>query len=365
MKRQTPLVSIVLPNLNYYPFLEERIRSILSQTFENLECIVIDGYSSDGSWAFFQKTAAKDPRMRLYQEPPRGIYDAWNKGIERARGEYVAIATSDDTMDARFLEKMIEALEACPSAGIAHCCLTIIDEEGKPRSAEHQWAQWKKVLFYGDWIRKYHLRRCPFDAIVHAGFSTVYSSVTQLLIRKSLFDRVGLFTDRFGTVSDFEWELRASLNTDTVHVPHYLATWRVHANRATDNAFLNTAAFFEILLRMVDSACRRNNGFAIPRNDLKRVYFARYMEKLRKEMDTGFPFQRLRMLTRAVNLCPLLTLRYIIKKVLPRVKPPVDAAETVMSILSKFPDARIDPIPEIALLEGNPLRGSLRDAAAI
>ena len=116
----------------------------------------------------------------------------------------------------------------------------------------------------GDWIRKYHLRRRPFDAIVHAGFSTVYSSIIQLVIRKTLFERVGLFTDRFGSVSDFEWELRASMKTDTVHVPYYLSDWRVHADQATDNPFHNTSAFFEKLLLMVDAACKRNPGLRCP-----------------------------------------------------------------------------------------------------
>ncbi len=92
-----PLVSICLPNLNTRPFLEERMETILAQTFADWELIVCDSHSEDGSWEFFQKFAG-DPRIRLHQVPPRRDLRRLERMPEaRAGTPYCYIATSDDT----------------------------------------------------------------------------------------------------------------------------------------------------------------------------------------------------------------------------------------------------------------------------
>jgi glycosyltransferase involved in cell wall biosynthesis len=344
MCNRFPLVSIVVPNLNYLSFLKDRIASILAQTYTHWECIVIDGQSTDGSWAFFQKTAERDSRFRIYQEPPNGIYDAWNKGIERAQGDYVYIATSDDTMMPDFLEKMLMALQACPTAGIAHCCLTLIDENGDTLPTG-QWNQWKKIRFFGDWINRYHIRRFPHDALLHSVFTTVYSSVTQLLIRKSLFDKVGLFENGFGPISDFEWGLNASLNTDTVHVPLYLATWRCHKDQATDNEYKNRSSYFDQLLTMIDSAYRKGGGTGIPKRDLKGYYFNCYFRKLRNENPADTLFNLLGNLCKGLKRSPSLMLSFLLQKFAGDHMKSLSGEIAARSLLAKYPAAAILPMP--------------------
>src|SRR4051812_14174622 len=116
-----PKVSILIPSLNARPFLQPRIDSILAQTDPDWEAIVLDSHSTDGSWESFQSVAARDPRFRLYQVPPEGVYAALNRGIELATGEFLCVATCDDTMTAEFLAAMTEALARCPAAGIVAC----------------------------------------------------------------------------------------------------------------------------------------------------------------------------------------------------------------------------------------------------
>src|ERR1700747_2800360 len=101
-------VSIILPNLNTpLPFLKERVRSILAQTNTNWECIIVDGFSDNGSWEYLVEIAAKDKRFILNQFKKEGIYKAWNCGIELAKGEYIYIATSDDTMEPNCIEELV------------------------------------------------------------------------------------------------------------------------------------------------------------------------------------------------------------------------------------------------------------------
>lgn len=228
-----PKVSICIPNLNNRPYLPERFETIFNQTFQDLELIVCDNHSEDGAWEFFQEQAARDKRIRISQAPREGLYTNWNNCIRQARGEHVYIATSDDTMSPDFLEKMVAALDKNPGCGVAHCCLDFIDEHGVKISSGHCWDNWCTTRFFGDWNKKYHVRPRGHDAVVALALKTVYLSVTQILVRRDLFDLTGMYENRWGSFGDFEWQMRAALATKTVHVPEYLATWRFHPQQAS------------------------------------------------------------------------------------------------------------------------------------
>lgn len=250
-----PRVSILLPNLNNRPFLDERLRSIVGQTLSDWELVVVDSHSTDGAWEFFQEWAARDGRIRIQQSPERGIYVNWNHAIGLARGEYVLIAPSDDTMEPDFLEHMVRALDENPDCDLAHCKLRIIDENGGP-SRTLSWDHLFSTKYFGEWMDRPHVRRAPHDGVLHCGVRTVYTSITQLLIRRRLFDRAGLFSTRFGPAADFEWGMRASLLASTVHVPRYLAHWRLHNAQSTDITQLDSALRKRQFVRMVRHAFR-------------------------------------------------------------------------------------------------------------
>jgi GT2 family glycosyltransferase len=136
-------------------------------------------------------------------------------------------------MSQDFLEKMVAALDKNPGCGVAHCCLDFIDEQGVKISGGHCWDNWFTTRFFGDWNKKYHVRPRGHDAVVALALKTVYLSVTQILVRRDLFDVTGMYESRWGSFGDFEWQMRAALATKTVHVPEYLATFRVHPKQAS------------------------------------------------------------------------------------------------------------------------------------
>ena len=226
MTTNSPKVSICLPNLNNRKYLPERLESILGQTLQDWELIVVDSYSHDGAWEFLQQAAAKDNRFRLSQAP-RGLYASWNRCIRQARGQFVYIATSDDTMSPNGLEKMAAALEAHPECGLCQCGLRLIDESGQAHPSM-LWQGFPFPRFAGSWMNRPHIRRAPLDGVLHFALETVYTSITQLLIRRSVFERVGMFDENLGSTGDFEWGMRAGLLEDCVFVPEPLATWRLH-----------------------------------------------------------------------------------------------------------------------------------------
>ncbi len=247
-----PKVSILLPNLNTRKFLRERFETILNQTLTDWELVVVDNYSDDGAWKLIQEYARKDPRIRISQAPRKGMYANWNNCIQLSKGEYIYIATSDDTMMPDCLEKMVRALEAHPECDICHCCLKHIDENGN--ETPNDWFDSRPGQFYGELMKKPHIRMAPYDGILHCALYTVYSSITQLLIRRSVFDKVGLFRTDWGSTGDFEWGMRASLVCNTVHIPEILATWRLYSEQATAHFVLESSIAHANFCEMIQAA---------------------------------------------------------------------------------------------------------------
>jgi len=279
-------VSILLPNLNHRKYLEERMQSIWAQTLKDWELVVVDGYSEDGSWEYFNDCALKDKRIRIYQYKKRGVYINFNKCIGLARGEYVYFATSDDSMEPSCLEKMVKALDEYPQCDIAHCKLRITDEKNQ-LSTRLNWDNFFIIRYFGDLINQKHIRFAPHDGLLHFSGSTVYISLTQLLIRKTLFDNVGLFLTDFGSIADYEWVMRATLLVNTVHVPEYLATWRFYGNQATSSATITRAKANGQFLKMAHHALKiskKINPSTIKNLETKDLQYNLEKEKLYFEM---------------------------------------------------------------------------------
>jgi len=229
-----PRVSICLPNLNMLPFLRQRFDTIFSQTFQDWELFVYDSHSDDGAWEFIKNLARREPRMRISQGPREGVYPAWNQCIQHTDAELIYIATSDDTMAPDCLEKLVTALERNEHCDLAQCPLIDIDETGA-RLTHPNWPQCTVFSANGmsEMLERAHVRRAPYDGLLHLTGRHVYLSITQLLIRRSLFSRIGGFPSKWGSVSDFNWEMKAGLIANTVYVPDTWASWRVHPKQAS------------------------------------------------------------------------------------------------------------------------------------
>jgi glycosyltransferase involved in cell wall biosynthesis len=282
----TVKVSILLPNLNHREYLEERMQSIWAQTLEDWELVVVDGYSHDGSWEYFNQCARKDKRIRICQYKERGVYISFNRCIQLARGEYVYFATSDDGMEPSCLEKMVKALDEYPQCDIAHCKLRIIDEKNQ-LSTRLNWDNFFITRYFGDLINRKHIRFAPHDGILHFSGSTVYISLTQILIRKTLFDNVGLFLTDFGSIADYEWVMRATLLVNTFHIPEYLATWRFHSDQVTCSDTITRAKANGQFLKMANHALKitkKINPSTIKNLEIKKLKYNLEKEKFYFQM---------------------------------------------------------------------------------
>ena len=166
----------------------------------------------------------------------------------------------DDTCAPDFLEEMVGALESVKSGrlsvggdrtgssashspqstvhssrpiDVAVCGFDVIDEDGNVQP-DHPAARWPK-RFYGEWLDVPHVRDGRTEFLLHACLGIVWWTISAVVFRRSLLDRIGLFRTDRGSQADEEWEMRAALASDIVYVPENLATWRVHGEQATAN----------------------------------------------------------------------------------------------------------------------------------
>ena len=121
-----PLVSVIVPVYNVLPFLREALDSVIHQTYRNLEIILVDDGSTDGSGEVCDEYLS-DPRVTVIHQENRGLSGARNSGLDRMAAEYVAFLDSDDAFMPEMIEKMLDGILRT-DADIAicgfHCCET-------------------------------------------------------------------------------------------------------------------------------------------------------------------------------------------------------------------------------------------------
>lgn len=132
MCEKTPLVSIVMPAYNAEKYIENAVQSVLSQTVDSWELIIVDDCSTDSTAAIASKLASGDERIHLHRNfSNKGAAESRNAGLKLCTGKYVALLDSDDLWLPDKLERQIDRLEKS-EADIVYCSYAIIDQSGKP-----------------------------------------------------------------------------------------------------------------------------------------------------------------------------------------------------------------------------------------
>ena len=182
------ILSIITINRNNASGLEKTMRSVWSQNRDDFEYIVVDGASTDGSKEAILRFAEQfGTRLKWVSEPDKGIYNAMNKGIGMASGEYIQFLNSGDSLVSdHVVDQMSEALE----------------KNGFP------------PLLYGNMIKDMPggalLRDRSFagQEITFQGFFRGTLNHSPTYIRKKLFDEYGMYDERLKIVSDWKWFLQ-------------------------------------------------------------------------------------------------------------------------------------------------------------
>src|SRR5258707_945242 len=127
-----PTVSVIVPNYNHARYLRQRIDSVLGQTLQDFELILLDDCSTDESRGILS-SYANDPRVRVeFNETNSGsTFKQWNKGARMARGRYIWFAESDDYADERLLERLVARLDDEPNSVLCYCRSWQVSAQGE------------------------------------------------------------------------------------------------------------------------------------------------------------------------------------------------------------------------------------------
>ena len=125
----TPLISVIVPVYRVEEYLERCVKSILSQTYKNLEVILVDDGSPDQCPAICDACAEKDVRVKVIHKENKGLSGARNAGIDAASGEYLAFVDSDDYVSPHFIEELYQLLQDTGCA-IGQCRFSYVKGDG-------------------------------------------------------------------------------------------------------------------------------------------------------------------------------------------------------------------------------------------
>lgn len=245
-----PLVSVVVPSFNHARYLPRRLASVSGQTLQDLEVILVDDASGDGSVEVARHH--RDPRLVVLTSPVNSgsPFATWNRGIEAATGRYVWIAESDDAADPRFLEVLVGILEARPDVGLAYSQSSLVgadDEElgsNEPYQAFLHPARWKRDYFARgrDECRRFLVR-----------MNTI-PSASAVVFRRELALEVGLADPAFRLSGDHDLWVRMLLRSDLAYVAEPLAVFRRHGASVRSGTYAD-GTFLEESLRVAATIC--------------------------------------------------------------------------------------------------------------
>ena len=198
----TPSVSVVIPSYNYGAYLPACVASVLGQEGVDLEVLIVDDRSTDGSGEVAESLATADRRVRVHHNPRNlGHIATYNLGFSLVSGEYVLLVSADDMLTPGAIARAVTLLEACPSVGFAYgWSLPFVEGEQLPRARlrTRSWSVWHGE----DWVAD----RC------RRGCNVIRSS--DALVRRSVLDEVGGYRADLPHSGDFEWWMRAALVAD-------------------------------------------------------------------------------------------------------------------------------------------------------
>jgi len=142
-----PLISVIIPAFNAAASIDATLDSVLRQTYENFEIIVVDDGSEDETAAKVERFASRGPRITLVRQHRGGIAAARNLAIERSGGEFVAPLDADDLWHPRKLELQVRSLEAAPpSVALCYCWWRNIDSRGRVLYPGPRWREEGRVF---------------------------------------------------------------------------------------------------------------------------------------------------------------------------------------------------------------------------
>ncbi|MEA3349095.1 MAG: glycosyltransferase family 2 protein [Chloroflexota bacterium] len=269
-------VTIVTPSYNQADYLEQTIRSVLGQNYPNLEYIIVDGGSSDGSVDIIRKYA--DQLAWWVSEPDSGQAEAINKGLQRASGDIVAWLNSDDLYAPGAIPQAVAEMEKRPHAGMLYGNAVSFDQSGHPLND----------LVFDDWGLK---GLVAFNIICQPA----------VFMRREILEQAGYLHESYHFLLDHHLWLRIAQLAEIGHIPSVWAFARHHADAKN---VAQAAAFSQDAYRLLDWMKTQPDLAKIIARDQRKVLAAAHRFRARYLLDGGCAWPAIKSYLRSLSLHP-------------------------------------------------------------
>ena len=219
--KSKPLISILIPLYNNVKFIEEAIDSAFSQTYPNIEVLVLDDGSTDGSKERVEKLAQKYKNLSHLSRENKGVCASLNELLALSNGEYVRIIGSDDVLTKDSVELLYNHISKDDSVGLVSGLSIIINQKGQKveQKNDDKTGGFKDILF-----KKMIRRNCICSP--------------SILFRKSIIEKVGLFDEKL-RLEDWDYWLRILNAGFKIHeIQRNVIQYRVHETNTSKNLML-------------------------------------------------------------------------------------------------------------------------------
>lgn len=228
-----PLVSVITVVYNGASTIEQTIQSVINQTYKNIEYIIIDGGSTDGTKIIVNKY--RNNITYFISESDNGLYDAMNKGIKQSKGDIVGIINSDDWYDTNAIEQVVDAFETDSITEVVCGVVINITEQGeqviqKQASLERIWYQ-------------------------------MPTSHPAIFCRKSVYEKYGLFDLTYKIAADYELMMRFFVNNVNFKYINYVLAYFREGGISQRQRCLCAEEYYRIAIKYIDNCENKEKVF--------------------------------------------------------------------------------------------------------
>lgn len=235
----TPLVSVVIPNFNHARYLDERITSVLNQTYKKIEVIILDDCSDDESVSIIEKyrNEEKVAHIIIFDTNSGSTFRQWQKGVRLAKGEWIWIAESDDYCEPTLLENLMKGQQ--PQCTLAFCQSITFDSDGIIRGVT-SFPVLNSTLKGKEFVDQYML------------FWNKITNASMCIFRKEAFLKVDDSFMNYSFCGDWLLWVQIALQGEVYICGKVLNYFRKHSNDVSGRAYRNGLFYTEYFTLLND-----------------------------------------------------------------------------------------------------------------